>query len=608
MRNFCRGYLFLAAFSGWLTGHSQQAATVDSLKAAYAKAATVEEKVSLLDNLSRTLMNVNPQQAEDYGKQLITLAEESRDRKLMIAAYRSNGTRCGYFSGQKDYTKRSLDYFSKALDIAKHQKYDSEIGSIQLRMAAVFLTVPEKDKALSFVNEAFSLISTLNNDSLKAEAHNMYGRVYLARNEKTLSLRHYLNALRIAEDIKPADKDKKRTRTDVIRNCYLALSDFYRQIEDYDKAIDYATLAYRKLDDSKQRNVPYQRVIDINTIGNLFASKKNYDIAISYFERSIKMADSLKFSTLKMPGYVSLLNQYLRMEQPQKALAYMHSEAGLDLQKYLGGFGFSGIIDQAFAVIYTETGQYDSAAARFKQATPYFEQGANEVNRMFFYNQLAVYYKKTGNGRKAIEYYLKVKEMGDKLGQLENSQDAARQLDSLYIKTGNYQLASQYNAMYYKYKDSIETLNKAKELTQVEAADEQLRQERIEKERQETKRKRDNIQYLAITIGIAGLFLIMVMLGMFKVSATTIKMIGFFAFLMFFEFLFLIFKKNIYGITKGEPWKDLLFMIGLAAILLPLHHWLEHKVIHYLTSHNRLTATGKGLIRKVFRRDRTTVE
>lgn len=97
----------------------------------------------------------------------------------------------------------------------------------------------------------------------------------------------------------------------------------------------------------------------------------------------------------------------------------------------------------------------------------------------------------------------------------------------------------------------------------------------------------------------------MVMLGMFKVSATTIKLVGFFTFLMFFEFLFLILKKSVYGFTKGEPWKDLLFMILLAAVLLPLHHWMEHKVIHYLTSHNRLTVTGKGLLDKLLHRKKT---
>ena len=136
---------------------------------------------------------------------------------------------------------------------------------------------------------------------------------------------------------------------------------------------------------------------------------------------------------------------------------------------------------------------------------------------------------------------------------------------------------------------------------QIEVADEQQRQERIDKELADKKRKRDNVQYLLITIGIASLFIFMVMLGMFKVSATTIKMIGFFTFLMFFEFIFLIFKKNIYGYTNGEPWKDLAFMIALAAILLPLHHWLEHRVIHFLTSHNRLTASGKSLLDRILK-------
>ncbi len=89
---------------------------------------------------------------------------------------------------------------------------------------------------------------------------------------------------------------------------------------------------------------------------------------------------------------------------------------------------------------------------------------------------------------------------------------------------------------------------------------------------------------------------------MFKVSATTIKLLGFFAFLMLFEFIFLLLKKQSHSLTEGEPWKDLVLMIVLAALLLPLHHWLEHKVIHYLTSHNRLTSSGKGLKDRLFKK------
>lgn len=538
-------------------------------------------------------MNVDLREADKYGQQLIELAEESRDRKLMIRAYLSNGTRCSYFTSQKEYINRSIDYFNKALDIARQNRLDQEVGESLLKLSHINLAIPDKDKALSYINQAFSIISTLTNDSLKAEAHYHYGDVYLVRNEKILALRHYLSGLRMSEDIK---------NSSLIRMGNLNLAGFYSSIEDYDKAIDYQVKALKKLDDMKEKNVPYMRVVDVNSIGNLYAQKKSYDLAISHFNRSLAMADSLKFTTLKVPAYVSLLNQYLRMDKPQQALEFFNSPPGRNLQKFFSDFRMSGVIDQAYGVIYMELGRFDSAKYHLDRAVPFFENATNDVSKLNYYAQLAGFYDKTGDYNKAIELYLNVKELADKTGQLEAAEKASKHLDSLYSKTGNYQLASQYNSAYYQYKDSIEKLNKERELTQVEAADEQLRQQRQEREKAEIKRKRFQIQYIAITIGIAAFFIALVMLGMFKVSKYTIRMIGFFTFIMLFEFIFLIFKKNIASITEGEPWKDLLFMIGLAALLLPLHHWLEHKVIHYLTSHNRLTEAGQQLRTRLFRK------
>ena len=562
---------------------SQQAAALDSMKSALAKAKTPEEKVYWLDVISRTAMNVKLELAEEYGKQLITFAEETRDRKLMVKAYMSNGERCGYFAAQKVFLNRSIEYYNKALDIARQNKMEEKVGEIRLRLTGIYLTVPDKEKALQNINQAFSLISTLKNDSLLAESHNISGLVYQARNEKTLALRHFLNALRIAE---------KLDNTTVLRNCYVHLSNFYTRIDDHDKAIDYYMKAHKMLDRMKEKNVPYQRCIDINTLGNLYANKKNYDIAISYFERSIHMADSLKYTTLKIPGSLSLINQFLRSDQPQKALDYFNSSAGDNMKQFMTGFGLSPVIDQSYGYIYTELGRFDSAKYHFSKALPYFENNTNEPNKISFYLQLANMYKKVGEKAKAIEYYQKVKGLSEKNGSLEGIRSAAKHLDSLYLSTGDYRQASMYNSIYYKYKDSIEKLNKENELAQIEALDEQQRQEKILAEKEEAKEKRNRIQYMGIVIAIGLLFIALVMMGWFKVSANTIRAIGFISFLIFFEFLFLIFKKNIYGLTHGEPLYDLALMIGLAAILVPLHHKLEHRVIHFLTSHHMLKLRG----------------
>ena len=587
MRILQLSLLFICLLVFVFVSPAQQAAAIDSIKASYATAKTPAEKVYWLDHLSRTLMNVSPLEAEKFGNEMITVAEESRERELMVDAYMSNGLRCSYFGGQKDYTRRSIEFYTKALGIARQNKIENKVAAALLQLSVVHLMMLEKDKALSFINQAFSLISTLDNDSLKVEANNIYGRVYLAKNEKTMALRHYFNALAIAEEIRNNSKWINR-KPGLLRNCYLYLSSFYSGIEDYDKAIDYATLAYKKLDDLKEKNVPYQRAIDINSIGNLFASKQNHDIAISYFERSIKIADSLKFSTLKTPGYVSLLNQYLRMDQPQKALAYLNSPAGRDLSTFLTKFGFTAQIDQAYAYVYTELDQFDSAGYYFAKALPFFESSSNDASRAGFYRQLGGFYKKSGDNSKAIEYFQKVKQIGENRGILDFVRFASNQLDTLYSRTGDYKTAGQYNAIYHQYKDSIEKLNKENELAQIEAQDEHQRQERILKEKEEAKEKRIRIQYMSIIIGIAVLFVALVMMGWFKVSANTIRAIGFFSFLIFFEFIFLVFKKNIYGLTHGEPLYDLVFMIALAALLVPLHHWLEHKVIHFLTSHHML--------------------
>jgi tetratricopeptide (TPR) repeat protein len=273
-------------------------------------------------------------------------------------------------------------------------------------------------------------------------------------------------------------------------------------------------------------------------------------------------------------------------------LEYINSPAGQNLKNYLTNFGMSAQIDQAYAFIYYKLERYDSAGIYFNKALPYFEQRTSEMNRIGFYDQLGGYYSRTADYDKAIEYFTKVKEMGEKNGQLENVLNALKNLDSLYEKKGDFKLANQYNGLYYQYKDSIDKLKKENELAQIEALDEQQRRERAEVEAQELKEKRVRIQYMGIIIAIGVLFVALVMMGWFKVSASTIRAIGFFSFLIFFEFLFLVFKKNIYGITHGEPLYDLAFMIGLAAILVPLHHWLEHKVIHFLTSHHMLKLRG----------------
>lgn len=90
------------------------------------------------------------------------------------------------------------------------------------------------------------------------------------------------------------------------------------------------------------------------------------------------------------------------------------------------------------------------------------------------------------------------------------------------------------------------------------------------------------IQYKGITAGLAFVFMLLVLPGVFSSSTAIIRGLSFFAFIFLFEFLILLFDNAIHELTHGEPWKVLSIKIGLIAMLLPLHHYVEHKVVHHL--------------------------
>lgn len=586
------GYLTLLFTVIWLGLSAQRTnPAIDTLNKRLARARTPAERIETLGDLSKVYINENYQASDSIGRLMIEEAELSRDRKLMAEALLVNGERNSFFASRKENFNKAVEFYEKALELSKENKLDRQIARSYLALSSIYRALPDADKAFGYINQAMSYVTILNNDSLKVLSFIEMGSVYGLKREKLLSLRNFLSALHIAEDLNDAQ---------LKRACYLALTGFYSSIDDYDKAIDYAVKAMNALGMLKEKGNLYNKPIALNTIGMLYSQKKNYEMANYYFQQSLHVADSLHYDPLKIPAYMGILNNYLNAGKPAEALQYLNNSS--QVKEFAARFGLGYQIDYAYGYIYTDIGKFDSAKSYYAKAAPFFEANTTEANRYIFYYQMGRMNKLSGNNKEAITNFQKASEVAYHIADPERIKLAAKELDTLYQTLGNYQLSRQYASMFYQYKDSIDKLGREKDLLQAEAADEQQREIRRQKEEEDALRRKNNIQYFAITIGIAALLVVMVVLGMFKVSAGFIKAVGFFTFLMLFEFIFLVFKKNIHAITHGEPWKDLAFMIGLAALLVPLHHWVEHRVLHYLTSHNRLTRAGHHIKSKLFKR------
>ncbi len=580
-RNLFTTFLFLLLAQ--LVQAQKEMQIIDSLKKEYNKAKLLTAKATIAGELSGIYMSVNLAEADKWGNLALEHAEVSRDRKAMVDANNVNGQRFLANGGLKENLDKAKRFFETAIDIAKKNKLDKQLSESYLSLSRLYRNLSDYDKALSTTTQANSIAGTLKNDSLLAACYQSFGSCYFWKGDKIMALRNYFEAKNIAERIK---------NEQLIRVCNSSLINFFSSVKNYDKAVDFAYNNLANSRESKTKDFQYYIISDLYAIGNIYNQQKKFDLAKSFYEQSIAKADSLNIAISKFQSYVGIFNMYLTSDQPQKALAYLNDHP--ELKKAFIDVGYAGTLDYAFAYAYIEFNKLDSAEYYIKKAMPFYENQVLASTKISFKTTYAKFFEKKGNMNASIAQLKEAMSIAQTNKEFSAIVELAKLLDSANQKVGNYKEAFFYTNLHTTIKDSLDKMSKEDEILQLQISDEEQRKERLLKEEEERIKKRNSIQYLGIVIAIVALFVGLVMMGLFKVSENTIKILGFFSFIMLFEFLFLVFKKSIYQYTHGEPWKDLTAMIIIAAVLVPLHHWLEHKVIKYLSSQELISLKNRG--------------
>ncbi len=551
----------------------------DSLMRDAGNAKTPAEQVEAFNRLADYHFTSNDSLSKQYHQQAVAAAEISRDRKLIIRNWLKLSQRYLSISGKTENIIKAREAATRGLNIARSEKLDEQVAFCQLAIARTFRLEGNNEKALEILNAVNTIASNTRNDSLKVRTFNALGDTYIVQSDNLQAFRNYVNALEIAET--------SGNHNDMV-NCYDNLSDFYLALKQYEKAKDYAFRSLR-LDslDKKWNNV----LDDYNNIGKIYSAEKNLDMALYFFEKAIKKADEMKFERYKVNSYANIANMYFSNEKYEEGLRYMDQSPAL--REFLTTAGMGVMLDFARGSVYNELGRADSALWYLKKVEPFFEQQMGPFNRFGFYNAFMRYYKNRKDYTRAIQYMDKAKSIAELTKNVELMGFVYKQMDTLSSLSGRYQQAYEYRGLAQKYTDSLESLSKEKDLVAVEIDKENRQKEREALEKEEKKRKRHNIQYMGITAAIGTIFVLLVAAGIFSVSRTVVRVIGFFAFIFLFEFIILLADNQIHHWTHGEPWKVMAIKIILIALLLPLHHYLEHKVIHYLNTKNLLRQKKK---------------
>jgi tetratricopeptide (TPR) repeat protein len=559
----------------------------DSIKVNLQKATSAHDKVVWLGELARFYLAANRSLSDKYANEMLQVAEESRDRQVIILSLLNNARRFSNYSVQVENINAAMKFSQKALDMAKANNLTEYEAWAYIYLASCERANSDYDKALSYDNLALALAANSDNDSLRVNTYISTGDTYLARNDKMLAFRNYLQALDIAET-------KTKDNYYLQRDVYHTLSNFYSSLDEWEKAKDYIYKANALTYKYKQR---YDRLNNYNTLGRIYSKSKQYDLAQTFYDKSLALADTLKFGLVKLNTYGGMLSMYIAEKQAAKTLTFIRERP--ELQQFLETAGFDYVLDQIRGMAYIDFGKLDSAEYYLAKAAPYFENKANRMNKYWFYDNMGTLFEKKKDYSKSLFYWKKAEAMSNEIGDLELKMEVSQRLDSLYQKSQDFRNAYIYNNRYRVYSDSLRTLATEKDLMVLEVENENKRKEREALQAEEATRTRHNIQYMGITVAIACVFILLTMFGIFRVSSTTIRILGFFAFIFLFEFIILLADHQIHHLTHGEPWMIMAIKIVLISILLPLHHFLEEKVIHYLTSRKMLELNKAALFSKL---------
>jgi tetratricopeptide (TPR) repeat protein len=389
----------------------------------------------------------------------------------------------------------------------------------------------------------------LKNDSLLAASYNWIGSYFsFTKGDNATALEYYFKALPLAEKA----NDKRR-----LSSLDFDISLAYFALQNDNAAVKYVRKGGADLPDK---------------------SHPLYDFMLLQYQRG-------------------MARWYVKTQQPDSALYF--GQAFYETSRRVNSIvqRFNALVSIADA--YTQSGENELADVYIKKVISISDSVKMIPVKLRFSNYYIPVLLSKGNIPEATVQARQLLNLGE-LNNNNNVKLAAtgfmRQIfDSLHNKDSAYyysRMEATINAQIF----SQHNINKIQSL----AFNEQIRSiEEEAKQTEEEQRRKQNIQYALLALGIITFIIAFLLLSRRHITNTKlIQFLGVVALLLVFEFLNLLLHPFLERITNHSPVLMLLALVCIAALLVPLHHKLEKWATHKLVEKNkqvRLAAARKTI-------------
>ncbi len=207
-----------------------------------------------------------------------------------------------------------------------------------------------------------------------------------------------------------------------------------------------------------------------------------------------------------------------------------------------------------------------------------------------FFNRLAEFFKRHSDLAKVTENYRLAYNAAEKSQNLNMSITTG---DSLlkYWKQPSLQFLDTLNL----YKDRLILMQNNDAIRDMELNNVIKQKELEENQQHEEKSRQSNLQLQMLALIIALVFMTMVVISNFRVHKWWFKTMSYISLITLFELILYIVVYRLDFITNKEPMKVLGIKVAIIALLTPTHHWIEHSMVRFLTTHKVLSEFGEKI-------------
>ncbi len=378
----------------------------------------------------------------------------------------------------------------------------------------------------------------LNNDSLLAISYNFVGNLFLFNTgDYSKSLEYFFKGIPLAQKT----NDKRR-----LSSIYIDISIVYENLGNPDEQIKYIRKAEAALPDKNSA-------------------------MYNYMVRQVQYNYSRYF---------------LYMQKPDSAMHY--TQALIETNLRLRSFLYETYAQMLSGAIHEQLGDNELAAFHFKRANAQSDSMQYSYVKFIIkpaYINFLLSSNKIADAQMLAQQLL---ETGKKLNNYDFKHAAAGFLRTVYDSLDQKDSAYYYARLESAFRDSVFSKEKTNKI-QYLAFSEQMRiSEEEAKKIQEAGQRKQNIQYVLIALGIITFIISFLLLSRrFITNAKVIEFFGIIALLIVFEFLNLLLHPFLERITHHSPVLMLLALVCIAALLVPLHHYLQKMITHKLVEKNK---------------------